>query len=1270
MMMKKRMAACIALAALMVCLFVAPAFAEQTERNLMLGTSGLDDYDSVYLGSHSGEGFGCMMNQPCNSGTAVKWHIFPLEVFAEQIEDKTKPVLFSQCVFGGWSEGASYVWPMPSVGDANAFVQMLPEKMFSDAERSAVPSLSSPSPFYNYNDCVPKQYSGIGKQYWSNSEEYDDYRRGKYFDEYGTMYTEDEKNYSSYAGARPWGALNDESVLFISKAPGGKNLGNAKTGFVSNAAQEIDTWRFTLKDQTRSDFAVTSAKLNENQATVNYTGAQIGTNEYISAIITEDGGNILYYGRFKQLANAADASGEVTITCPYGTAFGKDKRLYVFNEQYNGDENDMQTVSDYASDLWLVNLVVSFDTQGNGSAPAEQIVGYGLYAEKPAKPEAQGKVFSGWFKDADCTQAWDFDNDAVTEDITLYANWDDLIAFSSATANGSDTESTTELTLTFDKNIANLTADDITLTGADKGELTKVLDTTGKYILSISNITAADKGTVTVKVEKSGWEFTPDSQTVTVRRYIPFAEVTDAPTTRTPIYDGSQQDLVEAGSCSGGTMQYALGTDDTTAPDTGWSSDIPTGINAQTYYVWYRVLGDGNHNSTTPQVIMVSIAKATPQLGSIGYTGPLYANTPGSAVTLTRTDTTVPGTLKLTVDTLTAGENQCEWQFAPTDKVNYNIVTGTVLLNVLADELRSIQASGTLQKSVYSYGETFSPAGLTITAHYDSSVTEDVTSLVSYNTALAVDQASVVLSYGGKTCEVAITVNKAQIAPLNGLLNIANDKKNNYFYDLSQLLAALDGSKTYGNVSYQLGTINLGSHYSSGASISGSTLKLPINAVRGAGTDVGTINVKITSDNYAFTADAVITVKEGAQIPEIEDQPASASYLQGDQNAKLKVKAKITDGGKLTYQWYCNTANSNVGGTPVVGADGANYKPSTDAVGTMYYYCVVTNTKATGEDEAIAVTETATVTILPAVVTHKAYITVIGFGDTTYTNVHAKLMPLGSTATLHDRELSVVTGTSPERYLYHETLTDGQYNLVVTAETGGKEVMVTVLIDVVGCDDTHAAYLPEVGKSSIVDDNSGMGIIAGNVDAVAANYAVTNEDGSLAVTLTTELGYDPETASHDGPRIIQQAIQDHKTIEMELDIELTLHQYDSAGNEKDKTDLGGINGQRLEILIPVNTTGRVPEGFAVYRVHKGELQKLPYGAGDEYFTVDIGGKYVKLCVKRFSSYAIGYGEPVPQSLPTPPQTGDNANLALWIALMSAGLAGIIGLFLSRKRKES
>ena len=90
-------------------------------------------------------------------------------------------------------------------------------------------------------------------------------------------------------------------------------------------------------------------------------------------------------------------------------------------------------------------------------------------------------------------------------------------AFSSVAANGSATETTTKLTLTFDKDIAGLAAGDIILspgsTGAAKGALTKAAGT-GVYELAVSGITSGGQAMVTVT--KSGYSFTPGSRNVTV----------------------------------------------------------------------------------------------------------------------------------------------------------------------------------------------------------------------------------------------------------------------------------------------------------------------------------------------------------------------------------------------------------------------------------------------------------------------------------------------------------------------------------------------------------------------------------------------------------------------------------------------------------------------------------------------------------------------------------------------------------------------------------
>ncbi len=65
---------------------------------------------------------------------------------------------------------------------------------------------------------------------------------------------------------------------------------------------------------------------------------------------------------------------------------------------------------------------VIFDTRG-GSAVPSAMTAQNKTMVAPADPERSGYTFAGWYKDADCTQAWDFSKDVVTADMTLYAKW-------------------------------------------------------------------------------------------------------------------------------------------------------------------------------------------------------------------------------------------------------------------------------------------------------------------------------------------------------------------------------------------------------------------------------------------------------------------------------------------------------------------------------------------------------------------------------------------------------------------------------------------------------------------------------------------------------------------------------------------------------------------------------------------------------------------------------------------------------------------------------
>ena len=164
-------------------------------------------------------------------------------------------------------------------------------------------------------------------------------------------------NNDDYA-VRPAFHLDLTSVLFTSAATGGKPDG----GLQAVEDYTGNEWKLTLKDESRN-FAVSNAATNgENTIGFFYSGAQAGENEYISAVI-EDSGTITHYGRILQLDGATNgASGIARLTLPEGVTLSDTTKLYVFNEQYKGGENDDTKLTDYASQLIEISNPVADTT--------------------------------------------------------------------------------------------------------------------------------------------------------------------------------------------------------------------------------------------------------------------------------------------------------------------------------------------------------------------------------------------------------------------------------------------------------------------------------------------------------------------------------------------------------------------------------------------------------------------------------------------------------------------------------------------------------------------------------------------------------------------------------------------------------------------------------------------------------------------------------------------------------------------------------------------
>lgn len=115
-----------------------------------------------------------------------------------------------------------------------------------------------------------------------------------------------------------------------------------------------------------------------------------------------------------------------------------------------------------------------------------------------------------------------------------------------------------------------------------------------EYNVVYSDNTDAGKATVTI-TDKPGGNYTvTGSATFVINK----ADIVfnPAPSAATLTYDGTAHELLVPGTTTGGTVLYALNSATSTFTDA-----IPTGVNAGSYNVYYKVTGDKNHNDLPVQ---------------------------------------------------------------------------------------------------------------------------------------------------------------------------------------------------------------------------------------------------------------------------------------------------------------------------------------------------------------------------------------------------------------------------------------------------------------------------------------------------------------------------------------------------------------------------------------------------------------------------------------------------------------------------------------------
>ena len=229
------------------------------------------------------------------------------------------------------------------------------------------------------------------------------------------------------------------------------------------------------------------------------------------------------------------------------------------------------------------------------------------------------------------TLAYQKDGSAATPDNTTAGTYDIVASGATASDNYTITYASGTLTIS-DKGTQSITADDVTVTYGDTDKKVSasvtdptegggaisyaVKDGSEDYIdvdaatgaLTIKKVPADGKAYVTVTAAGTiAYEQATKDVTVTINKAN--STVTKAPTAQTLTYTGSAQELVTAGTATGGEMQYALGTEtEATQP---YTTSIPTATDAGTYYVWYKAVGDDNHTDSEPACVTATISGAS-----------------------------------------------------------------------------------------------------------------------------------------------------------------------------------------------------------------------------------------------------------------------------------------------------------------------------------------------------------------------------------------------------------------------------------------------------------------------------------------------------------------------------------------------------------------------------------------------------------------------------------------------------------------------------------
>ena len=362
----------------------------------------------------------------------------------------------------------------------------------------------------------------------------------------------------------------------------------------------------------------------------------------------------------------------------------------------------------WSQSAFTVTFNLNYDNAPNGGVYKTEKVNKGATVSKPGDPSRDGYTFNKWTRDAAGDTSWSFDSDTVVDATTLYAQWTPVPAGEVLTGITVTTKPT---------KLAYIVGEEFDPTGM---VVTAHYDGGADKIITDYQVSEPDMSTEGTKQITVTYKSFDDRFDITVSAS-PLASIkVTANPTKTTYVVGQSFDPT-------GMVVKAVFENGTEKEITDYKVEYD--FKAPSAAATVKITYSGKETSVTVTVVaraVVSVAlSGTPSktymVGDVfDTTGLVFTATYNDGTSesvstgITFTSPALDGDGKFTTD----GNAVITFMYGDIT------VTPTLTVNVAkapTNDLTSFVIGGTLDKSAYKIGDTFSPAGLTFTATYELS---------------------------------------------------------------------------------------------------------------------------------------------------------------------------------------------------------------------------------------------------------------------------------------------------------------------------------------------------------------------------------------------------------------------------------------------------------------------------------------------------------------------------------------------------------------------